>query len=428
LFAVAGVGALVAGGAVLAGRSSAPKSATPANVAAPKVVMVTAEPATARPLQRRARVVGSLWGREEVAITPKVDGRISAIHAQVGDIVKPGDLLMEIEPTNYQLAVNEAKRSLELELARLSLTELPDRDFDIDKLPSVGKAIAQEKLAIANRERSRRLTGTARVTEEERDKLEAEVAVAAANTRQTRLEAETALAQVRHKLAVLESAKQKLDDTKVTAPPASVKSSDGARVEYVVGQRNVSEGETVGSQVGGAPVYRLVIAHPLKMLATIPERHSAEVKVGQRVEVSVEAYGAEIFPATVARVNPTVDRASRTFQVEIEVPNADRRLRAGSFAKAAVLTHIDDQAVTVPEEALTSFAGVTKVFVLRDGKAIEAPVVPGVRLESTEGGRRRYWVEVKGDLKPGEPIVTSGQSQLANETPAQIRPTSLPTR
>jgi len=279
------VGALAAGVVIVCDRANSPAKAGPDPKAAahePKVVVVTVDAVTARPVQRRVQVVGSLWGHEEVGITPKVEGRIEKIHFFVGDIVKPGDVLMEIEQKNYLLAVNEAQRALELELAKLNLRALPAADFEIDKLPSVARAMAQERQMMGNRDRLRKLVGAARATEEERDKAEAEVAVATATSRQMRLEAETALAQVRHKLALLETAQQKLQDTKVVVPTPSkpigrtASISTTKPVEYVVGQRNVSEGETVGTLVSATPVYRLVIADPLKLLATIPERHVAE--------------------------------------------------------------------------------------------------------------------------------------------------------
>jgi RND family efflux transporter MFP subunit len=422
-------GAAAAGVIVLLDRADstakANANARAAAVSGPKAVMVTVDPATTRAIQRRVQVVGSLWGRDEVRITPKVEGRVMKIHHFVGDVVHPGDVLMEIDERNYQLAVNEAKRALELELTKLNLTALPSADFDIDKLPSVAKAVAQEKLAIGNRERMRRLAGPAR-TEEEHDKAESEALVAVATSRQMRLEAETALAQVRHKLALLETAQQRLADAKVVVPTPSESSGQLrslAATNYLVSQRNVSEGETVGTLVSGTPVFRLVIADPLKMLSTIPERNIAEVKVGQAVEIQVEAYPGETFPAVVARANPTVDRLSRTFQAEILIRNSQGKLHAGSFAKAAILTRIDDKALTIPDEALVAFAGVTKVFVMRGDKVVDVPVTTDVRLEDNSSGRRRFWVEVHGNLQAGEQIVTSGQSQLADGASAKIRPT-----
>jgi RND family efflux transporter MFP subunit len=431
LLAAGILGVVAAGILVLSDRagSAAKAGAAPKAIAAgdPKVVMVTVDPVTPRSVQRRVQVVGSLWGRDEVGITPKVEGRIEKIYAFVGDVVKPGDVLMEIEQKNYQLAVNEAARALELELAKLNLTALPTAAFELDKLPSIAKALAQEKLAVASLERLKKLVGLAQASQEERDKAEADVAVARANSRQMRLDAETTLATVRHKLALLDTATQKLRDTRVVVPPAAQPlgaSAFALPVEYVVGQRNASEGETVSALVSAAPVFRLVIADPLKLLATIPERYIAEVNNGQRVEIRVEAFGDEIFPAVVARVNPTVDRASRTFQAEILMRNPARRLHAGSFAKGAILTRIDGRALTVPNEALVVFAGVTKVFVLRGDKVVDVPVSAGVRFEDDSNGRRRSWVEVQGKLQAGDQVVTSGQSQLADGTVAAVRSTS----
>ena len=181
-----------------------------------------------------------------------------------------------------------------------------------------------------------------------------------------------------------------------------------------------SEGEMVRAFPSVA-VFRLVMDRPLKLIATIPERHVGDLKVGQAAEIRVEAYPSEIFKGTVARVNPTVDRANRTFQIEVLVPNESRQLKAGSFAKAAIFTREDPQAPTVPEEALVTFAGVTKVFVVAEGKAHAVKVKPGVRLGVSAGGRVENWVEVAGALHSGSPVVTTGHTQLAEGTPVRIK-------
>src|SRR5262249_7421341 len=146
-----------------------------------------------------------------------------------------------------------------------------------------------------------------------------------------------------------------------------------------------------------------------------------EIEPGQAVRVHVEAYAGETFPGCVARVMPLVDRASRTFQVEVWVRNHDRRLRTGSFTRAEVLTALDDRALAGPEEALVTSAGVTKVFVVRDDRAFAVPVRTGQAVEFREGGRTRRWVEARGALKAGQSVVTSGASQLADATPVRIR-------
>src|SRR5581483_6838457 len=85
-------------------------AATPAAQEEKQPVAVTVEPITARPVRRAVPVVGSLYGQNEVTITPKVEGRVLKIHHDVGDVVKAGETLLEIDPTDYRLAVAEASR------------------------------------------------------------------------------------------------------------------------------------------------------------------------------------------------------------------------------------------------------------------------------------------------------------------------------
>jgi multidrug efflux pump subunit AcrA (membrane-fusion protein) len=395
-----------------------------------RVVAVTTEPVTARPVRRTVPVVGSLYGRDEVVITAKVEGRAVRVRHDVGDVVKPGEVLLEIDPTDYRLAAAEAQRALDLELAKVGLKELPGEGFDVTELPPVERAAVLERNAAQRRDRIVRLGAGRVASAEEREQSETEHEVARANHRQAVLDAAATLAAARHKRATLDMVLQKVKDTRVTAPcPYDALPQDyglftlpAAPVEYVVSQRSVTEGEYVRATPGAAAtLFKLVIDRPLKLQATVPERHRAEVRVGQVAEFEVEAYPGQKFRGKVARVNPAVDRASRTFQFEVLVANEDRRLGAGSFVKGEVLTHTDPAARTVPEEALVSFAGVTKVFVVRDGRAHEVQVRTGVGLDEAGAGGPRGWVEVEGDLRRGDAVVTSGQSQLAEGTPVRVR-------
>lgn len=403
--------------------------------AAIKPVVVTVEPVTARPLQRKVNIVGSFWGQDEVAITPKVEGRIKKIYHDVGDVVKPGELLLEIEDIDYQLAVTEAQRALDLELAKLGLQQLPARDFDVQVMPSVIRAASLVKNAAAKRDRLARVGGGAS-SGEERDQAATDHAVAVANLQQTIIEVQTTLASVRHRQAILDTAQQRLKETRVYAPDfhgprrtvTGAVSPDAImpmqEIEYVVAQRLAATGELLRiSPTTTMTAFRLVIDNPLKLQAIVPESHLGEIALGQSVDIDVEAYRKEVFKGRVSRVNRTVDRANRTFQVEVEVPNPDRRLSAGCFAKAAIHTRVDDQALTVPEEALVAFAGVNKVFVIRDGKSNDVKVsLTGIRIPlPDQNGRTQFWAEVRGELKVGDLVVTSGQSQLAEGTRVVLR-------
>src|SRR5262249_5245656 len=175
------------------GKAESPGLAQPAT----DVVVVTVDPVTPRPIRRTVATVGSLWGWEEVPITPKVEGKVARVHKFVGDVVKPGEVLIELDPTDIQLAVTEAERALDLELAKLNLTQPPSADFDIAQLPSIVKADAVEKQAQARAARLR--AGGVAVTVEDRQQAETDAIAARATLRQAELEAKATLAAVRHR-------------------------------------------------------------------------------------------------------------------------------------------------------------------------------------------------------------------------------------
>jgi RND family efflux transporter MFP subunit len=131
------------------------------------------------------------------------------------------------------------------------------------------------------------------------------------------------------------------------------------------------------------------------------------------VEVTVDAYPNEVFPGKVARINPTIDPQSRSFDVEAHIPNQDHRLKHGGFAKAEVIVGASDHAITVPLEAVSRFAGVTKVFKVVEGVAQEVEIATGTQGEG--------WIEAVGSLQAGDVVVTSGQSKLANGTKVVVR-------
>jgi membrane fusion protein, multidrug efflux system len=141
------------------------------------------------------------------------------------------------------------------------------------------------------------------------------------------------------------------------------------------------------------------------------------VHVGQPVRVSTRAHPELTFHGKLTRINPSVDPTSRTFQVETVVPNERGLLRPGGFARASIVTRADAKAAVVPMESVVYFAGVTKIFVVENGKAHS---YSGVKT----GKEGRGWVEIEiaGDRLPETAlVVTTGQSSLADGTPVVVR-------
>ena len=131
------------------------------------------------------------------------------------------------------------------------------------------------------------------------------------------------------------------------------------------------------------------------------------------VEVSVDAFPNKSFSGEITRVNPTVDVATRTFEIEIAVANLDGKLKAGSFARAAIKTRTDTNVKVVPPRAIVSLAGVNKVFLEVDGQAKSVPIEIGLRSSD--------WVEIRGELPEQAIVITSGHTLLVEGSPVQRR-------
>jgi multidrug resistance efflux pump len=389
-------------------------------------VVITVVEVTPRVVQRTVAVVGSLYGQEEIVIHPKVTGRVVEVLHEVGDRVSTGDVLLRVERTEYELAVAEAQRSLELELAKLGLKELPSDKFDANQLPSVVRSRVEEQNALSRLNRVRELSKRQVASVEDLDQSETSYTVARANSQQTQLDAQSMLAAARHRQATLNTAMQRLAEVDVVVPGPNVKKSGvPVQQDYVIADRSVAVGEMISTMGGNQGSFKLVIDHPLKLVTTLPERHRAEIHVGQVVDLNVEYSPGKPFQGSVARISPVVDRTSRTFEVEINVPNEDRQLSAGSFVRATIRTSIDEQAPTVPEQALVQMAGVTKVFVVRDDVAHEVQVKPHGQVSVPGGRYAEPWIEIEGDLPAHAMVVTSGFALLSEGSPVRIRPAGV---
>jgi len=408
---------------LLALPACSPDAAGPAAAAESPTVTVTTAAVQTRAVQRSVAAVGSLTGYDEVTLSPKVDGRVMKVHRDVGDRVFPGDVVLELDPVDLRLEVESARRAVEGELARLGLTALPTPDaagsgFRPEDVPAVARSILVLDNARVEQRRVSGLAASASISRRESDAADLDLKTAEVGKRDAVTQALSTLATARLKQAQLETAEQHLRDAVLCAPVPVVFGAWAAAVgpaftplSYAVSVRMASEGEMLRSNPV-ANVFRLVIDEALKLRANVPEQYAAEVRVGQAARLRVDAYPDRAFTGLVTRVNPTIDAQTRTFVVEVSVPNLDRRLKAGGFARAQIDTRAE-VARTVPPAALQTFAGVTKVFTVVNGRA--------KAVEVKLGNRDREWLEVTSDLPAGTTVATSGFSQLIEDSPVTVR-------
>ncbi len=137
------------------------------------------------------------------------------------------------------------------------------------------------------------------------------------------------------------------------------------------------------------------------------------MQVGQKVRVFASS-NEQPSEGVVARISPSVDRATRTFLVEVEVPNLDGTLKPGGFAKAEIRIAMSERATTVPLAGLYSFAGINKIFLVDLDVAREVQVTLGEQSES--------WIEITSPALPSDAVViTSGQRMLSEGKRIQVR-------
>ncbi len=405
----------IAFGAVLVsrgcGESNGPRTGAPA-----EPILVTTARVEIRSIPRTIDATGTLFGEEETTISAKLGGRVVEIKADVGDPVLPGAPLAQIDETDYRLALAERRTAVLATLARIGLTELPPQDFDPSEVPTVVRARAEAANAEARFQRGRTLyeEDPPLISEEDFADLKTAWEVAISGAEVELLTVRAVVAEARTLAAQAAVAAQRLADTLIRAPgvadePGGTPGANGLATppRYRVAERLVSLGEYVTE---GHPTFRLVAGDLIKFRADVPERFVGQVEVDQAAEVRVEAYDDPV-QGRIARVSPRIDPLSRTFQVEIHVPNADGRLKPGAYARGRITTHADEGAAMVPDAAIVTFAGVHKVFSVRDGKAVEHRVRTGHRQDGL--------VEIVGGLDAGE-VVIRGAAELSDGTPVRV--------
>ncbi|HEV8310835.1 MAG TPA: efflux RND transporter periplasmic adaptor subunit [Methylomirabilota bacterium] len=395
------------------------------------VIRITTAVAEGRAVQRSVETVGSLLAWEEVVAKSQATGTLLRLYADLGDRVSAGQLLAELDRREADLGLDQlqadllagrenlarARATAEASRANLQRTRESRRALVAD----VDRARADAQWKRLELDRNRELAAKQLIAARDVDQAQAQYAMAQAQLQS----AETALnqhtdqvqvaeaqlqadlgavkaaeAQVRQREAALELGRKRVGDTTVVAPMGGF-----------VARRHASVGEFVKDSTA---IFTLVATDPLKYTGTIPERFAPEVRIGQDVRLQVEAYPDRTFSGRVTRISPAVEVQTRTLALEARVPNGPGFLRPGFFARGGVLTRQEARVPFVPAEAVVYAVGLTKVFVVANGKAQERQVKAGLR----EAGR----VEILEGVKPGETVATSSLAQLYDGAPVAVAP------
>jgi membrane fusion protein (multidrug efflux system) len=209
-----------------------------------------------------------------------------------------------------------------------------------------------------------------------------------------------AVAKLRADEAQVQLSQAKLDKMTLAAP-----------MNGLLGLRRVSVGDYVNV---GQDIVNLEAVDPIKVDFRVPEIFFPAVKVGQTIEVTIDALPGRTFSGAIYAIDPLIDPAGRSIVIRARLPNPDEALRPGTFARVTLVLPTDRPAVLVPEQALVPIGSDHFVYKVVDGKAQLAKVKIGERRDAV--------VEVVEGLSPGDTVVTAGQHKLRNGVPVQIAP------
>ena len=256
-------------------------------------VTVTTAEASLRPMERTVTALGTLQAIDRATVSIKTTGRLRTFSVDIGSAVKAGDVLVQIEPRDYELRIKQTEALLAQARARLGLTvEGGDDKVDIEKVSTVREAKALLAEAEKNVARFRRLQLEKISSEAEMERAQAAYLVNLNRYEDSLQDAREKQAVLAQRRAELEIARQQLTDTSVRAP------FDG-----VVQQRLTSMGEFVAA---GSAVLVLVRVDPLRLRAEVPERLASQIRAGQPVRLALDG-DTNSYVGSLQRISPALE-------------------------------------------------------------------------------------------------------------------------
>jgi len=410
-----------------------------AGAAADREVRVLQRRVEARDVREFASLTGTVRPMAEVKVMSKVSGRLEELRLKDGTPVEQGLVIpkkgvriaiidhaafeAEVKQAGAALAALKAEqdkieagaRPAELEIARANVRGA-EAGVEAAKA-AVAQARAAQQNAKSDVERIRNLFKEKVVTRQKLDNAEAHFTIAKEKSEAARKQlrgAEEKLRAARERLALTKEGARKEDRAAIAAKVRQAEAAlqlaqinlDESTIEApiagVVSCKNLDEGNMVSP---GVCIVTLVQVDTVKVVVGVNERDIALVKEGRtRATVRVDAYSEVVFEGTVTRVSPVADEMTRTVEVEIHIPNPERRLKPGMFARVDLLLKEKKGVPAIPEDAVLRDEEKTYVYVVNNRKAHRRTVKLGL----SEGPL----VEVVEGLKVGERVVTRGQRML----------------
>jgi RND family efflux transporter MFP subunit len=283
----------------------------------------------AKSSDRAMTLPASVQALEEAVIYPRASGYIKTWKVDIGDAVKEGQLLADIDTPEVEQQLAQAK-------AQLAQAEA-----------ALVQAKANKGYSETNLQRLSALAPKGVTSQQELEKAQAQSVVDLSSV-------EVAQANVEAQKANIGRIQQQLGFSRVTAPFAGT-----------INQRNIERGTLVSTST---PLFRLSQTDTVRVFIQMPQDVAPSVKVDAPAQVSVREFPGRTFEGKVARTAAALDPSSRTMQTEIRVPNEKHELLAGMYAQVAVTLPSPHRVWELPATAVLTDAGGVRVAIVENGK------------------------------------------------------------
>lgn len=315
-----------------------------------------------RNLDQILSATGTANADREITISATVSGVLEQVFVEVGDYVKEGDSLAEIDTVKHKLYLEQGQA-----------------------------AFAQAKASYENArlelERKKKLLDRNAISQGMFDSIEA---------RYEAMKAAKEMATVQMKLA-----EKTYSDSKVPSP-----------LEGFISERFRERGEYVDTMTSG-PIMSIVKTDPIRVKFSLPEKYSSMMKRGYEFTARFSSLPNEEFNGKISIVSPAVDTETRTISLEGKIANRKFRIKPGTFAEIELKMNGNGKSMVIPRKAIFSEQGQKFVYLVVDGKAVKTKIKPGTLTDGYE--------EVLDGLTDEDAVIIDGANGIYNGAEVKVK-------
>jgi len=356
--------------------------------------VVIVSPAHFAALRDTIDLPGDLQAVIESPIFARADGYLKTRFSEMGDHVKAGQVMAELETPELDQQITQAR-------ATLSQAQSVLKELEAD----IALSRANMGLSKVTRDRWQTLVGKGVMSRQEGDEKQADLAVKEAQVAKAEAALGTAQDTIHGSQANLARLEQMKAFARVTAP------FDG-----VVTARNVDVGVLINSGNGGATkeMFRVAQIQPLRIFVNVPQTFVAQIHAGQLAELRVQERPGQVFPAKVSHISTSLDITSRAMLAVLVTPNPDASLYPGMYAQVRFSAPNSKPILRIPGDAVVlGTAGPRVAIVGADHIVHFKSITIGLDL-GTE-------VEVTSGLSAGTMVISNPTDAVQENAVVEVR-------